>query len=151
MDLLRPFRKYVRFAVGLFCTETFDYEKLVQDKLIAERQIDSLDIIHFDVKGKLEITLNDGSMTVISLKDIEDCVRPGCHICTDPTALDADISIGSIGSAKGYTTLVIRNPVGKHFVDNAQINGKLSIENDVTLELLETLSTKKLERMPEQW
>ncbi|WP_394698008.1 Coenzyme F420 hydrogenase/dehydrogenase, beta subunit C-terminal domain [uncultured Methanolobus sp.] len=150
MDLLRPFRKYIRLAVGLFCTETFDYEKLVQDKLIAERQIDPLDIMHFDVKGKLEITLKDGNMTIISLKEVEDCVRPGCHICTDLTALDADISAGSIGSSQGYTTLIIRNPVGKQFVDNAVRNGKLSLENDVNLELVEKLSSKKLERMPEE-
>lgn len=150
LDLLRPFRKNIRLVMGLFCTETFDYEKLVQDKLIEERKIDPLDIIHFDVKGKLEITLKDGSMTVISLKDVEDCVRPGCHICTDLTAVNADVSAGSIGSDKGYTTLIIRNPVGKQFVDSAVSNGKLSLENDVNLDLVEKLSKKKLERMPEE-
>jgi len=150
LDLLRPFRKYIRFVMGLFCTETFDYEKLVQDKLIAERQIDPLDIIHFDVKGKLEITLKDGNMTIISLKDVEDCVRPGCNICTDLTALDADVSAGSIGSDKGYTTLIIRSAVGKQFIESAVDNGKLSIENDVNLESVEKLSKKKLGRMPEE-
>ena len=150
LDLLRPFRKNIRLVVGLFCTETFDYEKLVQDKLISERQIDPLDIIHFDVKGKLEITLKDGSMTIISLKDVEDCVRPGCHICTDLTALDADISAGSIGSDKGYTTLVIRNPVGKQFVSSAVDNGKLSLKDDIDLELVKKLSKKKLARMPDE-
>jgi coenzyme F420 hydrogenase subunit beta len=150
LDLLRPFRKNIRFVMGLFCTETFDYEKLVQDKLITERKIDPLDIIHFDVKGKLEITLKDGSMTVISLKDVDDCVRPGCHICTDFTALDADLSAGSVGSSKGYTTLIIRNPVGKQFVESAVDNGKLSLNDDVNLELVEKLSKKKLERMPEE-
>lgn len=150
LDLLRPFRKYIRLVVGLFCTETFDYEKLVQDKLIAQRQIEPLDIIRFDVKGKLEITLKDGSMTTISLKEVEDCVRPGCHICTDLTALDADISAGSIGSSGGFTTLVIRNTVGKQFVDEAVRNEKLSLKDDVNLELVEKLSAKKLERMPEE-
>ncbi|WP_407355465.1 Coenzyme F420 hydrogenase/dehydrogenase, beta subunit C-terminal domain [Methanolobus sp. WCC5] len=150
LDLLRPFRKYIRLVVGLFCTETFDYEKLVQDKLIAQRQIEPLDIIRFDVKGKLEITLKDGSMITISLQEVEDCVRPGCHICTDLTALDADISAGSIGSPGGATTLIIRNPVGKQFVDNALRNEKLSLKDDVTLELVEKLSAKKLERMPEE-
>lgn len=150
LDLLRPFRKNIRIVMGLFCTETFDYEKLVQDKLITERRIDPLDIIHFDVKGKLEITLKDGSMTIISLKDVEDCVRPGCHICTDLTAVDSDLSAGSIGSSKGYTTLIIRNPVGKQFVNSAVANGKLSLNNDINLELVEKLSRRKLERMPEE-
>ncbi|MDW7730835.1 MAG: Coenzyme F420 hydrogenase/dehydrogenase, beta subunit C-terminal domain [Methanolobus sp.] len=150
LDLIRPFKKYIRLVVGLFCTETFDYEKLVQDKLISERNIDPLDIIHFDVKGKLEITLKDGTLTVISLKEVEDCVRPGCKICTDLTALDSDVSAGSIGSPQGSTTLIIRNPVGRQFVNSAVEHGKLLLEKNVNLESVEKLSAKKIERMPEE-
>ncbi|TGC09862.1 hypothetical protein CUN85_05215 [Methanolobus halotolerans] len=150
LDIIRPFKKYIRLIVGLFCTETFDYEKLMQDKLISERNIDPLDIIHFDVKGKLEITLKDGSLTLISLKEVEDCVRPGCKICTDLTALYSDISAGSVGSPQGSTTLVIRNPVGRHFVNSAVEHGKLLPENKVDMGSVEKLSAKKIERMPEE-
>ncbi|WP_406655578.1 Coenzyme F420 hydrogenase/dehydrogenase, beta subunit C-terminal domain [Methanolobus sp. ZRKC2] len=150
LDLIRPFRKYIRLVVGLFCTETFDYEKLVQDKLISEKHIDPLDIIHFDVKGKLEISLKDGSMAVISLKEVDDCVRPGCKICTDFTALNSDFSAGSVGSPQGSTTLVIRNQVGRQFVNSAVEHGKLTLEKNTDLESIEKLSAKKIERMPEE-
>lgn len=148
-DLLRPFKQNIRLVIGLFCTETFDYEKLVQDKLITQRDIHPLDIIHFDVKGQLEITMKNGGNIKIPLSEVEDCVRPGCNICTDLTALDADLSAGSIGSSKGHTTLIVRNSVGKEFIENAVSNKKLTLENDVDLELIQKLSTKKLQRMPD--
>ena len=124
-DLISPFKRSIRLVVGLFCTETFDYEKLVEDKLIKERSIEPLDIVHFDVKGKLEITMKDGSLTVIPLKDVDDCVRPGCKVCTDFTAVYSDLSAGSVGSSKGYTTLIIRSPAGNAVVRNAIENGLL--------------------------
>ncbi|WP_406660646.1 Coenzyme F420 hydrogenase/dehydrogenase, beta subunit C-terminal domain [Methanolobus sp. ZRKC3] len=150
LDLIRPFKKYIRLVVGLFCTETFDYEKLVQEKLVEERQMNPLDIVKFDVTGKLEITMKDGSVAVIPLKDIEDCVRPGCHICTDLTALNSDISAGSIGTPDGYTTIIIRNSVGKQFFNSAVENGKLELGDGVDMVPIEKLSAKKLKRMPEE-
>jgi coenzyme F420 hydrogenase subunit beta len=150
LDIIRPFKKYIRLVIGLFCTETFDYEKLVQDKLVEERQMDPLDIVKFDVTGKLEITLKDESVVVIPLKEIEDCVRPGCHMCTDLTALHSDISAGSVGTPNGHTTLIIRNAIGEEFVNSAVENGELAIGNEVDMVPIEKLSAKKLKRMPEE-
>jgi coenzyme F420 hydrogenase subunit beta len=148
-DLLAPFKRSIRLVVGLFCTETFDYEKLVEGKLIRERSIEPLDIVHFDVKGKLEITMKDGGLTVIPLKDVDDCVRPGCRVCTDLTAIGSDISAGSVGSPKGYTTLIIRTPAANAVVRNAIDNGLLSTGPDVDIQAVEKLSSKKLARKQE--
>jgi coenzyme F420 hydrogenase subunit beta len=149
-DLLRPFKRSIRLVVGLFCTETFDYEKLVEDKLIKERSIEPMDIVHFDVKGKLEITMRDGSLTVIPLKEIDECVRPGCKVCTDFTAIGSDISAGSVGSPKGYTTVIVRSSAGKAVVENAIENGLLSKGSDVDMQAIEKLSTRKLARKQEK-
>ena len=124
-DLLKPFGNSIRLIVGLFCTETFDYRKLIHGKLESELDIEPWNIGGFDVKGKLEIRMNDGSVQNVPLKDLEDCIRPGCLHCTDFTAVDSDISAGSVGSEEGFTTLIIRNKEGKGFVDSAVRNGKL--------------------------
>jgi coenzyme F420 hydrogenase subunit beta len=84
-------------------------------------------VCRIDVKGKLEITLNDGVQYVIPLAELEDTVRPGCSVCTDFTALKADISAGSVGSPDGYTTLIVRTLVGQHLLESAVASGKLSI------------------------
>ena len=107
-QLVQPYKKSIRFVFGLFCTESFDYEKLIAGKLKSEYALEPMKVCRIDVKGKLEITLNDGTQYVIPLNELEDTVRPGCGVCTDFTALKADISAGSVGSPDGYTTLVVR-------------------------------------------
>ena len=148
-DLLRPYAKAIRLVIGLFCTETFDYAKLVEEKLQSEKKIEPWEIQRLDVKGKLDVYLQDGRHIPIPLADLEECVRPGCRVCTDLTAVDADISAGAIGSPDGYTTLVIRNDIGRGFVDRAVWKGKLATGGNVDIAAIERLAAKKAERRKE--
>lgn len=148
-DLLRPYGKAIRLVIGLFCTETFDYAKLVEEKLQSERNIEPWEIRRLDIKGKMDVYLQDERQISIPLAELEEAVRPGCHVCTDFTAVDADISAGAVGSPEGYTTLVIRNDIGKGFVDRAVWQGKLSTGGAVDLALVERLAAKKAERRQE--
>jgi len=145
-DLVRPYKDSIRFVIGLFCTESFDYEKLVAGKLKSEYALEPMKVCRIDVKGKLEITLNDGTQYVIPLAELEDTVRPGCHVCTDFTALKADISAGAVGSPNGYTTLIVRTLVGQHLLESAVASGKLSLGDELNLGIIEKLGAKKLER-----
>ncbi len=145
-DLVRPYKDSIRFVIGLFCTESFDYEKLIAGKLKSEYALEPMKVCRIDVKGKLEITLNDGTQYVIPLAELEDTVRPGCHVCTDFTALKADISAGAVGSPNGYTTLIVRTLVGQHLLESAVANGKLSTTDELNLGIIEKLGAKKLER-----
>ncbi len=145
-DLVRPYKDSIRFVIGLFCTESFDYEKLVAGKLKSEYALEPMKVCRIDVKGKLEITLNDGTQYVIPLAELEDTVRPGCHVCTDFTALKADISAGAVGSPNGYTTLIVRTLVGQHLLESAVASGKLSTTDELNLGIVEKLGAKKLER-----
>ncbi|AKB30183.1 Coenzyme F420 hydrogenase subunit beta [Methanosarcina siciliae C2J] len=150
-QLISPYKKSIRIIIGLFCTESFDYEKLIAGKLKSEYALEPMKVCRIDVKGKLEITLNDGTQYVIPLTELEDTVRPGCAVCTDFTALKADISAGAVGSPNGYTTLIVRTLVGQHLLESAVANGKLSIGggSELNLGIIEKLATKKLERKPE--
>ncbi len=142
-DLIKPFGNAIRLIIGLFCTETFDYGKLVGGKLRSELNIESWNIRDLDVKGSLDIRLNDGTTESISLKDLEDCIRHGCLHCTDFTAVDSDISAGSVGSGEGLTTIIIRNKEGLGFVDSAVRNGKLVFTNEYDPIPIERLAEKK--------
>ncbi len=145
-DLLKPYAKAIRLVVGLFCTETFDYGRLVEEKLQAERNIEPWEIRRLDIKGKLDIHLQDGRRISIPLADLDEAVRPGCHICTDFTAVEADLSAGAVGAPEGYTTLVIRNDTGRGFVDRAIRQGKLAIGGNVDVAAIKRLAAKKAER-----
>ena len=81
---------------------------------------------------------------------MRDTVRPGCSVCTDFTALKADISAGSVGSPDGYTTLVVRTLVGQHLLESAVASGKLSVGGaELNLGIIEKLAKKKMARKQE--
>ena len=81
-DLLKPYASSIRLVIGLFCTESFDYEALVEKKLKTEHSIATWEIKKLDVRGKLEVTMKDGSMFSFPMKELDETVRTGCHHCT---------------------------------------------------------------------
>jgi coenzyme F420 hydrogenase subunit beta len=145
-DLLVPYARAIRIVIGLFCTETFDYSSLVQGKLHTHYKIEPHEIRKMDVKGKLEILKVDNTLLNIPLAELAPCIRKGCHICTDLTALEADISAGSIGTPDGMTTLLIRTKTGKSFVDNAIRQQKLTTSCDVDTAAIEKLAASKIRK-----
>ena len=46
-------------------------------------------------------------------------IRKNCNICVELTSETSDISIGSIGSEEGWSTLIIRTKKGEEIVDGA--------------------------------
>jgi coenzyme F420 hydrogenase subunit beta len=148
-SLLQPFRKSIRLVIGLFCTESFDYQMLVEEKLWKEHGIEPWQIQRFDVKGKLEVTLQDGRNLLLPLKELTTCIRPGCAFCTDFTAIGADISAGAVGSEQGYTTLIVRTSAGQGFVEGAFQSGRLIRGPEVDLEQVRRLAQRKQERVRE--
>ncbi len=147
--LLQPFKSALRLVIGLFCTESFDYHLLVEEKLSKEHGIKPWQIQRFDISGKLVVKLRDGQALSLSLKEISACIRPGCAHCTDFTAVGADISAGAVGSDPGYTTLLVRTPAGQGFVDGALYSGRLIRGPEVDLEAIRRLAQRKQERRKE--
>jgi coenzyme F420 hydrogenase subunit beta len=100
------------FVIGLFCMENFEYLKLKQ-------RVDELMKVDLDRAERADIT--KGSFTVteggkqVSCKVslLQDAVRPNCSFCTDFTSRLADISVGSVGSPVGYSTVITRSRKGE--------------------------------------
>jgi coenzyme F420 hydrogenase subunit beta len=145
-DLVKPYASSIRLVLGLFCTETFDYASLVLGKLKAEKKIDPAQIKKMDVKGKLEILMQDGEKASLPMNELESCVRGGCHICTDLTSVLSDISAGAVGSPAGSTTLIIRTTTGKSFVENAVRNKKLTIMGSADTDAIVKLAESKIRK-----
>ncbi|MCU0631645.1 MAG: Coenzyme F420 hydrogenase/dehydrogenase, beta subunit C-terminal domain [Methanolinea sp.] len=145
-DLLQPFGKRIRLVIGLFCTENFDYRVLMEGLLQKKHHIDTWNIDHLDVRGRLEVTMRDGSSRTLPLPELLEAVRPGCHYCTDFTALFSDISAGAVGSERGYTTLIVRNEIGKMFFNEAINQKNLVSEGSVNIEAIERLGRIKIEK-----
>jgi coenzyme F420 hydrogenase subunit beta len=145
-ELLKPYTRSIRLIIGLFCTESFDYEALIENKLKSEHKIATWEIKKLDVRGKLIVTMQDGSTFSFPMKELDDIVRTGCHHCTDTTSIFSDLSAGSVGSPEGYTTLVIRNPIGKAFFESAVLANDLIITADVDIAAIEKLASAKIKK-----
>ncbi|MDD1667683.1 MAG: Coenzyme F420 hydrogenase/dehydrogenase, beta subunit C-terminal domain, partial [Methanomicrobiales archaeon] len=145
-QLAKPYGQSVRLLVGLFCTESFDYRTLVGGILGEKHGVEPWQVKKLNVAGKLEVTVEGRDTIAIPLKELQAAVRPGCRSCTDFSAVDADISAGAVGAPKGMTTLLVRTPVGKSFVDRAVLSGKLTVDPKVDLGAVEKLAREKAKR-----
>ena len=144
-DLVVPYGRMIRLIVGLFCTESFDHVGFV--RVLADRGILAGDITGMDVKGSLIVTLREGQTKKLPLSLFAETIRPGCHVCDDFSAEDADISAGSVGSPDGWTTLLIRTCVAEQFLQAAILSSGLDVEEKIDMEVVSKFVEEKKKRV----
>ncbi len=107
------FFKNIKYRIGLFCMESFPYEGVLN--LINEQfQKDFNKVTKMDISGgKFIIHLDSDEDLNVPLKEVKSYARYNCHFCEDLTADYADISVGSIGSPSGWSTVITRNKKGE--------------------------------------
>ena len=104
--------------LGLFCMENFSYKYFVN--LLKEYDLKMDDIEKFQIeKGYVFLLLRTKETVKIPLSTAKRIIRKNCNICVELTSETSDISIGSIGSDEGWSTLIIRTEKGKEIVDGA--------------------------------
>lgn len=112
----------IDLKIGLFCMENFSYTYL--EKFLNEHDIEMHDVKDFRIeRGMFIAFLNNGEEFSIPVEETKLFTRKNCEICTDYTSNAADISVGSVGSPKGYSTVLIRTEKGKQIIDNAEEEG----------------------------
>ena len=119
-----PFFKNIKYKIGLFCMESFSYENII--KLAKEqfkKDIKELTKMNID-KGKFIINLKSGEELSVPLSEVQSYARHNCHFCEDLTSDYADVSVGSIGSQAGWSSVVTRSEKGEEIYKGA-IKAKL--------------------------
>ncbi len=140
LQRLKSFRNVV-LVVGLFCMENFYYEALVEflrEKGIEMRNVEKLGIR----KGRFFVMI-DGEERSFPVKELESLVPSGCKRCKDFTAVESDVSVGSVGSPDGYSTVVIRTEIGRKIAEILKERCELG---EVNLKPIEKLCKMKAER-----
>lgn len=127
------------YAVGLFCFETFYYDLL--KRLVSEvLGIELGDADKLDVKRGKFIVHIGGQQKACAVSELEPGVRVSCLFCTDFTARLADISVGSVGSPDGYSTVIIRSEKGE------RLFGLLSEIEKIEADRAEIVNLAKLKK-----
>jgi coenzyme F420 hydrogenase subunit beta len=114
-----PFFDTIKYKIGLFCMESFPYEGIIK---MANEQFkkDLHEITKMNIGGgKFIIKLKSGEQIDVPLKDVQSYARHSCHFCEDLTSDYADISVGSIGSQDGWSSVITRSKEGDEVLNEA--------------------------------
>lgn len=139
---LAVFRR-VKLVVGLFCTENFYWEDLIP--FLEEKGVDIKKLVKTDIsKGKFIATMTDG-VVEFPVKELSKIMPSGCRFCTDFSAVESDVSVGSVGSKPGFSTVLVRNENAKAVLDYIRERGYAEFD-EVSLEAVERLCNLKKKR-----
>ncbi len=139
----------VTLTIALLCTKSFDYEALMLRELRDKRGLDldrvsKVDVIH----GRMIVEYRDGSVAVDEpVKDFHGAALKGCDECADFLGRSADISVGSVGSLAGWSSVLVRTEAGRLAFDRAR--GRLDVrdlDNREALVRLDNLDKRVAER-----
>ncbi|HVA43741.1 MAG TPA: Coenzyme F420 hydrogenase/dehydrogenase, beta subunit C-terminal domain [Acidimicrobiales bacterium] len=135
----------VVLTVALLCTKSFDYTGLMLTELRDQRGVDLDDVARVDIlHGKLMVDAHDGSRLVEEpIRDFHGASLKGCDECADFLGHAADLSVGSVGSADGYSSVIVRTEAGESAF--AAISDRLDlrpVDRPEALEKLENMDKK---------
>ena len=129
----------VVLAIALLCTKSFDYRKLMVEELASKRglslaEVGKVDVIH----GRMIVEDRSGRTLVDEpVKDFHGAALKGCDECADFLGRGADISVGSVGSAPGYSSVIVRTEAGVRAL--AAVRSELEVIDVESPEALERL------------
>jgi coenzyme F420 hydrogenase subunit beta len=73
------------------------------------------------VRGRLIVEYTDGAIAIDeSIRDFHGAALKGCDECADFLGRAADLSVGSVGSLDGWTSVLVRTERGRVALDKAR-------------------------------
>jgi coenzyme F420 hydrogenase subunit beta len=119
--------------IGLFCFEEFNYWKLKEETArLLGVDLDRAEKTQIR-KGKYIVRV-DGKDNSVSVRELSNAVEKGCLSCDDFTAEYSDISVGSVGSDDGYSTVIVRSDVGEKLLEKLGLT-KAGVKKDEVTKL----------------
>jgi coenzyme F420-reducing hydrogenase beta subunit len=95
------------------------------------------------LKGKYIVQVA-GKEYSCSVRDLSKAIENGCAYCDGFTARLADISVGSVGSPDGYSTVIVRSDVGKRLLEKLDLTkGDINTEEITKLSILKKKRAQK--------
>jgi coenzyme F420 hydrogenase subunit beta len=112
----------ITLTIALLCTKSFNYEKLMLEEIRDKRSVDLDSVGRVDViRGKMIVQDLEGA-TIFEepIRDFHGAALKGCDECADFMGHAADISVGSVGSADGYSSVLLRSEEGLAAFDSVR-------------------------------
>jgi coenzyme F420-reducing hydrogenase beta subunit len=104
-------------VIGLFCFEAFNKAKL-EGEMCSRFGIDLDKVGKTQFRqGKFTVFL-DGKEFSCKVNDLDCAAEKACLYCDDFTSRFADVSVGSVGSKPGFSSVIVRSKAGIELTKN---------------------------------
>ena len=127
-------------VIGLFCFEAFNKTKL-KEEMCTRLGIDLDKVEKTQIRHGKFTAFADGKEYSCKVNDLDCAAEKACLYCDDFTSRFADVSVGSVGSKPGFSSVVVRSKVGAELVKNLECT-----KEGVDKEEVVRLSKFKMER-----
>ncbi|HEC57331.1 MAG TPA: coenzyme F420 hydrogenase [Candidatus Syntrophoarchaeum butanivorans] len=135
----------VKLLIGLFCMENFRYDDLMSGFVRKVLKVNLEDVVKFEMReGSFWVKTKDTTYSVL-IKDLDKYVAEGCRYCRDFTAELSDISVGSVGSDHGWSTVIRRSELGQKLFEDAIAEDYIEMGSITGTDLIKGLSRRKKE------
>jgi coenzyme F420-reducing hydrogenase beta subunit len=116
--------EYEITVIGLFCLGAFNKKKL-KEEVCTRLGIDIDKIEKTQIRHGKFIAFADEKEYSCKVKDLDGATEKACLCCDDFTSRFADVSVGSVGSKPGFSSVIVRSKVGVELIKklNATIDG----------------------------
>ncbi|MHA2006280.1 MAG: Coenzyme F420 hydrogenase/dehydrogenase, beta subunit C-terminal domain [Promethearchaeota archaeon] len=146
--MLKYFMRVHVLKIGLFCMDSFAPEALYP--FFKRDGLDLFKVKKMDInKGKFHLYYDpEGEPTKsYTIRELDKFKSSSCNFCTDLTAENADLSIGSVGSGAKKNTVFARTGIGAEIMEDAAAKGFLKIEPFNAINLNAVLFLAKLKKV----
>jgi len=146
--MLKYFMRAHVLKIGLFCMDSFAPEALYN--FFRKEGIDLEKITKMDInKGKFHLYYDPDKDPIKSytIKQLDKFKSSSCNFCTDLTAENADISVGSVGSGPNKNTVFARTGIGSEIIEDAAKKGYIKIDPFNSINLNAVLFLAKLKKV----
>ncbi|MHA1670579.1 MAG: Coenzyme F420 hydrogenase/dehydrogenase, beta subunit C-terminal domain [Promethearchaeota archaeon] len=147
--MLKYFMRAHVLKIGLFCMDSFSPEAIYS--FFKKEGIDLSKVEKMNIsKGKFHLYEKQSDTNPIksyTIKQLDKFKSSSCNFCTDLTAENADISVGSVGSGPNKNTIFARTGIGTEIVEDAAKKGYLTIDSFNSINLNAVLFLAKLKKV----
>lgn len=127
-------------VIGLFCFEAFNKTKL-KDEVYTRLGIDIDKVEKIQIREGKFTAFVDGKEYSCKVNDLHSAAEKACHYCDDFTSRFADVSVGSVGSKPGFSSVLVRSKSGMELVKNLD-----ALKEEVDKEEIVRLTKFKMKR-----
>lgn len=143
----------IALLIGLFCMENFDYDTLIDGLVKGRFGLQPKDVARFEIKkGMFRVIDKSGAAHEVKIEETDPYTFKGCGPCFDFASELSDISVGSVGSVEGWSTVLPRTDIGEKLYASALSAGavKEKAVSEKGLALAKRLATGKGKRFEEK-